>query len=479
MSDPQPPVSRRSLLGGSLGLLALGALPVLAACDPRSSAAPPVVAPSTGTPTITAPPVAAAPPLGAGLQVLPVSVIRAKVRVADAPDLPAVVDGMRSFGAHLHAAAASSTANWTASPLSIVVASGMLRAGSLGRTATQIDTVFGFPSSAVPAGSPHAALNALTAALVTTRPVSTARAHDSSDGEQPRPIVAMANGLFPAIAEVARIEPAFLQLLAAQYGTSVTPVDYTKSSAEKQLNEWVADQTRGRIKKLFDEIDPSTALVIANAVYFKGAWSSTFEKSETVSRAFTTPSGRVTAHTMAQSFESATYGHGADWQRVSLPYAREQLEMRVVLPRAVVGDVATLTRMVGVAMASNTGDDLRSVDVRLPRWDTGTSIDLTQVLTKLGMTDAFDPARANLNGIENGAGLYVDQAIHRANITVDEAGTEAAAVTAYGAVAMSAESSVPPPIDFYVDRPFAWAIVHRATGTPLFAGHVVDPTATA
>ena len=106
------------------------------------------------------------------------------------------------------------------------------------------------------------------------------------------------------------------------------------------------------------------------------------------------------------------------------------------------------------------------VDLSLPRWDFGSNINhLLDPLAKLGLTDL-----GNFGGISD-AGLLVTNAAHRANITVDEHGTEAAAVTG-----IEADSG---PIPFRADRPFAFAIVHGPTNTPLFIGHVADPADTA
>ncbi len=73
-------------------------------------------------------------------------------------------------------------------------------------------------------------------------------------------------------------------------------------------------------------------------------------------------------------------------------------------------------------------------------------------------------------------GVWISQAIHRANITVDEWGTEAAAVTG-----LAFEVSGPPQPDVTIraDRPFAFVVRHTPTGAPLFLGHVTDPTVSA
>ncbi|MDQ2750828.1 MAG: serpin family protein, partial [Actinomycetota bacterium] len=107
----------------------------------------------------------------------------------------------------------------------------------------------------------------------------------------------------------------------------------------------------------------------------------------------------------------------------------------------------------------------------LPRWDTATDLALVGPLSRLGMVEVFS-AGADLGGIA--PNLFVSDAIHRANVTVDEAGTEAAAVTgiAMRATAMREGS----PIVMQADRPFAWAVVHEPTGTAIFAGHVTNPS---
>ena len=456
MSAPdQPTMGRRAVLGGALGLIALGALPSLAACGSGGSGG------------------GAAVPDVPGLRVLPADFAREVLPVAQAPGVAAVVAGMRTFGAQLHAVAATSGANFTASPLSIALATGMLRAGSRRRTASQIDHLFGFPSkAAAPQGSAHAALGALAAALVTTRPVDTAPQPEPSDGPPPDSIVAIVNGLFVEESFSKDVQPAFLRLLATQYGAHATAVHFHDASAVATINRWVAQQTRDRIKVLFDSLDASTKLVLANAIYLKAAWRQPFLE-QTVEGSFTTAEGAtVRAQLMHQVLEEAPYEQSESWQRVTLPYADGRLSIRIVLPRQAVRAIPALNALLPVATRPRSGDSMSMVDLTLPRWSTGTDLSLVKPLEKLGMTDAFSDLTADLTGIA--PGLYVSDAVHRANITVDEKGTEAAAVTGY-AVADSAR--IGPPMVMRVDRPFVWAVVHEATGTPIFVGHVVDPTA--
>ena len=428
--------SRRTMLT-ALGLLAIGAGPGLVACSQPS--APPVGGP-TG-------------PIKAS------RVQRVDVSLSSAPNLPAVVAGMDAFAADLHAIAAATSANFTASPLSIAVAFGMLRAGSRGETANQLDAVFGFPTTSRAEGSPHQALNALTAQLVTPP-------HPPSSQPAPAPVVVIANGLFVADGFGPSVHRPFLDLLAAQYGAHPDSLDFSSPTAAETVNGWVAQQTLGRIKKLFDQLDASTLMVLANAVYLKATWVNQFNPASTTTGPFTTSTGSsVQAQLMRQTTEPVRYAENDRWQRIALPYVGGELTMRVVLPRTVARDLPTLTTLLPVATGPVAADASRAVDLTLPRWDSGTDLELLSALRALGLTNLGD-----LSGIASG--VMVTQAVHRANITVDEDGSEAAAVTGI-AIELSARIAS---TTMRTDRPFIWAVVHEPTQTPVFVGHVVDPT---
>lgn len=429
---------------------AVGAAPSLAAC---ASSARPGASKSSTVPVALA---------GGGA--------REAVSLAAAPNLAGVVAGIRAFGNRLHGVTASTEANWTASPLSIDVAFGMLRAGCRGSSGQQVDGTFGFAHSAAPEGSPHAALNALTGSVVTTEPVARNRSSSTPAERVPAPIVAVANGLFLDRAFAPHVRKEFLQLLGRQYGAAPATLRFADAAAAKIINAWVSRQTRGRINKLFDRLDPTTQLVLVNAVYLKATWIRQFDPLSTRAGAFTAASGRVVrAQLMHEAEIYARYAARDGWQRVTLAYTGDELTMRVVVPTRPATSVADLGRAL-LAATEPHADESTMIDLALPKWETATDLPLVKPLEQLGLTDIFSGA-ADLSGIA--PGLFVNDAIHRANITVDEQGTEAAAVTGIG-VATSAPARAQV---VRVDRPFAWAIVHEPTGTPVFAGHVVDPTA--
>jgi serpin B len=116
----------------------------------------------------------------------------------------------------------------------------------------------------------------------------------------------------------------------------------------------------------------------------------------------------------------------------------------------------------------------RTVSVRIPKVRFRAEVDdLAEVLAALGMPQAFDASGADLSGIA--PGLWIGSIAHRAFLTIDERGTEAAAVTAIrtrGADSFDVDEAE----WFVATHPFLLAIRHRETGVVLFLGRVADPS---
>ena len=115
-----------------------------------------------------------------------------------------------------------------------------------------------------------------------------------------------------------------------------------------------------------------------------------------------------------------------------------------------------------------------SVDLGIPKFSYESSFNLNETLKTLGMTDAFDPDRADFSGMDGEHDLYIGNVMHKAFVSVDENGTEAAAATAAAMEASAVEAGAP--ITFTVDRPFIFFIRDDQTGSLLFVGRVLDPT---
>ena len=112
----------------------------------------------------------------------------------------------------------------------------------------------------------------------------------------------------------------------------------------------------------------------------------------------------------------------------------------------------------------------------MPKFAFEADAPLKETLGGLGVKAAFvpphDSAGADFTGMTEARELFLRDVLHKAFISVDEHGTEAAAATA---AVLEAVSGAPPAV-MHLDRPFLFLIRHQASNTILFMGHVTDPT---
>lgn len=379
-----------------------------------------------------------------------------------------LVTGLYDFAERFGQSVLTEGENSVYSPLSIAYAFAMLRAGADGETASQLDDVFGFPADGLAEAARTLAQQTVT---IDDAPPRTEPGEARGPDDEPQdPIVAIANGLF--VQDGLTLEPEFTETLAEYYGARPIDVDFASPEAIQTIDEWVDEQTAGRIDRLFDELDPETVAVLANAIYMKAEWEHQFTETATEDSEFTLGDGStVTVPMMSKDSLSLRYltggGDAEGWSAIELPYAGGELSMWLVLadPSGETGTPAAPNLSASLLEQLHQGGETVSVDVALPRWDFGTTIELLGQLRELGLTDLTD-----LDGIT--PQFAVNDAIHRANITVDEQGTEAAAVTGVAGV-----TSLPPDaeIQFRADRPFSFVVMHTPTGAPLFAGAVENP----
>jgi serpin B len=246
-----------------------------------------------------------------------------------------------------------------------------------------------------------------------------------------------------------------------------------------EINSFIAARTEGRIERILDQLDESSAAVLLNAVYFKAAWASAFSKESTREELFSLSASQRVSVPMMHKRVTVPLVVRKGYRAVRLPYVVGAIGMVVVLPDEVDGVAKVGTRIDALELAA-LFESLRmaepnAVSLALPRFKVTYKAELTAPLRSAGMTLAFDPVQADFSGMTGaaaGARLAIGQVVHRAVIEVQEEGTEAAAATAAVMVLTSAPSSQG---TFRVDRPFLYYMVDDATGAILFQGRVVDP----
>ena len=392
-------------------------------------------------------------------------------------DVRAVVKGNTAFALDLYRQLRTKDGNLFFSPYSISTALAMTYGGARGNTQAEMAKVLHF---APPQRDLHPAFGAIARAL---------KADPKKAGYE----LHVANRLWGRKGHA--WERAFLGSTQEHYGAGLEELDFRNDpdGSRKTINAWVEKQTQDKIKELLKRgvINPYVALVLTNAIYFKGDWASQFDKKRTKDAPFgVLPPGksailpRVPLMYQKADFRYALGRYegvdGGSVQALELPYQGEQLSMVVLLPNKVRGrldgSLGDLEKALSPATLQAWVARLRKqeVHVSLPRFKMTCEFRLKKVLQAMGMKDAFVMGVAEFTGMRKTAkseGLHVSAVVHKAFVDVNEEGTEAAAATA---VVMEDEAYHPPVI-FRADRPFLFLIRHNETGSILFLGRVMNP----
>ena len=269
------------------------------------------------------------------------------------------------------------------------------------------------------------------------------------------------------------IDDRFIRDNKEYFGAMLANMDFSSPDTVETINGWVSERTNGKIAKILEgPIDPQTILFIMNAIYFEGSWQKPFKASNTQQETFYGLSGDKTVAMMHQS-ESFRYGEPGGGQMIHLPYGDGDLGMYVYLP----GEGASVADTVANLDAKTWDEWIGGLsesqgNIALPRFRLEYDTYLKNVLTAMGMPDAFSDTDADFTGIAEGASI--EDIRHKAFVDVDEKGTRAAAVTSVEMRATAVEDPQKP-FSMTVDRPFLFAIAQERTGTILFMGSVVDP----
>jgi len=265
----------------------------------------------------------------------------------------------------------------------------------------------------------------------------------------------------------------FLESTRKDYRAEVRSMVLHGPAAQHEINDWVAKATHDKIQTLLaDTLPDETAMVLLNAVYFKGLWKDKFDSAATRPHPFALAGGRVVSRKLMFRHEGMQYRRGQNFQAVRLPYKGDRIAMYVFLPDSGVplADVATT---IDTAKFSRV-----QMRLGLPKFHVEYETVLNDPLKALGMEVAFDRQRAEFSRMLPRAFLrdsnaFISQVVQKTYVDVDEQGTEAAAATG---VMMAVQASFHRDPEMIVDRPFIMTIRDDRTGLILFVGQINDPT---
>lgn len=265
------------------------------------------------------------------------------------------------------------------------------------------------------------------------------------------------------------LEPARQQNIEKYYlGESLSFDNAQPKNAANRINKWCDTKTEGMIDQIISEgdITPLTHLVLANAIYFKGAWQEEFDDRKTQERTFHNSLKEELQVDFMYINDKFAYTEDDSVQVLKMSYKGGNFSMLIILPRD--NDINSLKSNLTSELLTKWNEELATYEVKvyLPKFKFEYGANLNKPLKEIGMERAFTPMSANE--------LYISTVLHKAIIDVNEKGTEAAAATA---VAM--ETRMAEPIyerrDFKADHPFLFIIQENMNQNILFMGKVETP----
>lgn len=374
-------------------------------------------------------------------------------------ELQELVKGNTQFACDLYRQIRGGKDNIFISPHSISVALAMTYAGARGNTEKQMAEVLHFTLSQERL---HNAFNALDLELA----------------KRPQAVEKDGFKLHICNAAWGQKDYSFLQsyldVLAVNYGSGLQLLDFMSDPEQCRItiNNWVAEQTEDRIKDLLPpgSLSALTRLVLTNAIYFKAGWLYPFDEDLTSDAPFfTLDDQEITVSMMGQM---GTFGYTAEkgyYQAVEILYKGEEVSMVILLPAP--GRFEEFEASLSVVFINNIIEriTLQGLDLHMPKFSFKWKDSLVEILSSMGMTDAFIGGVADFSGIDGSYRLSIMDIFHQSFIAVNEAGTEAAAATAV----VIGETSLPDSMT--INRPFIFLIRDRITGAILFLGRVLNP----
>ncbi|MCX6213189.1 serpin family protein [Spirosoma sp.] len=339
------------------------------------------------------------------------------------------------------------------SPLSLHMALGMIMNGANGQTAQEIQKTLKLDAQTL------ADANATYQNLMANLP-----------GVDPKVTLRLANSVW--YRNTFTVETAFQDLLKQTFSAEISAQDFNNPATVGTINSWASQKTNGKIPKVIDQIQPDNVLFLMNALYFKGDWTTRFDAAKTTDWPFTLVSDAQTTVRMMRLNTQLNHASRPGYTAFELPYGAGNYVMTVLLPTGNSTADVLINNLNSDEWALLQKNMTKSLfDIGLPKFTVNYEAKLNNVLSTLGMPTAFTD-RADFTKINAQGGLLLSFVKQNTFVAVDEAGTEAAAVTTGGISTTSVQMPT------LCDRPFVFVIHEKTSGAVLFVGKIADPTKT-
>lgn len=293
---------------------------------------------------------------------------------------------------------------------------------------------------------------------------------------QPNNLLQLSVGNAMFVNEQLKLLDKFRDDAKALYASEAFTTNFQDSAAAEELiNDYVKEKTQGNIVDLVKHLDPDTAMVLVNYIFFKAKWEKPFDPDDTFESKFFVGK-RKSVKVSMMNIEDLTMPYFRDEEIpctvVELKYTSNDSALFILPDKGKMEEVEekllpeTLRRW-------RESLQMRVVDeLYLPKFSISSNYNLEETLPQLGMSKVFT-TQADLSGVTGDRNLAVTQVVHKTVIKVAETGTEAAAATGIKVIPMSGKVGPLTIVNF--NRPFLLSIISKDTQSIMFLVKVVNP----
>jgi serpin B len=343
--------------------------------------------------------------------------------------------------------------NTLISPLSVLCALSMTANGAKEETLEQMERVFGLPIDK---------LNQYIHNYLKNLPQS----------EKYK--LSLANSIWFTDDDRFTVNDDFLQTNTDYYGANIFKAPFNEATKD-DINNWVNEKTDEMISEILDDISPDAVMYLVNALAFKAEWMEIYKENQIREDKFTKEDGTE---------QNATFMNGSESiyleDENATGFMKEYKDGKYAFVALLPNEGVSVSEYIG----SINGETLNSllenpkyttVKTSIPKFETEYSVEMSAILSSMGMEDGFNPEKANFKGLgtSTAGNIYISRVLHKTFISVGEKGTRAGAATVvemkdYGMM----ETDKPKQV--YLDRPFVYMIVDRENNIPFFIGTMMD-----
>ena len=371
------------------------------------------------------------------------------------PDMDSGAAAAADFGVCLFQASVEEGKNTLISPLSVLYALAMTANGADGNTRAQMEQVMGMETEE---------LNSFMRAYLDLLPESKVYK------------LSLANSIWFKDDPRFQVEQSFLQTNADYYGADAYKAAFDEAT-RNDINNWVKEHTDGMIPEILDEIPEDAVMYLVNALAFDAEWQEIYEAHQVWKGEFCLEDGPPRTVDLMHSEENRYLEDELATGFIKY-YKDKQYAFAALLPNegvTVQEYVDSLTGEHLMKLLSN--PEKVTVFATMPKFETEYSVEMSEALMEMGMTDAFDYRISDFSRLgtydSDGLNICINRVLHKTFISVSEKGTRAGAATA---VEMVAEGALL--IEDYktvtLDRPFVYMLIDCQTNLPFFVGTMMD-----